>query len=207
MDNLIEKIELEIEKFLRAVPFHSIFFLYDIDVEPSHLGGTCSDRSLYFKEILECKFDPSINARLHRCKINNQKTHTVILVTCKNQNYIIDVGMGFPIMKLIPCHEIIKFTAFGITFKSQIEGDIIRLFCNMSGKEQELFELDQRPQDADTIHNNIAQRFRNKSVYPFAESFRYFAIVDNKYIQIKHDNVMMGSEQPVVKIFEGNPLV
>ena len=201
MDNIIKKLEIEIEKFLRAVPFHSLFFLYDIEVEPSALGGTCSDRSLYFLKILESTFDSNINARLHRCKINEQQTHTVILVTINNLNYIIDVGMGFPIMKLIPCHKTIIFKAFGITFKTEIKGQVVRLFSDMSGEDREVFELDQSPQCHESILTEISQRFSDKSVYPFAGNMRYFAIMGDKYVQIKHDGIMDGGDRPVVRVF------
>ena len=200
-DILIQEIEKEIEAFLRKVPFHSLFFIYDIDASPQHLGGTCSERCIYFKQTLEKRFPNKLNARLHRCKINGQQTHTVILVSLDGQDYIIDVGMGFPLVKAIPCFKPIDFSAYGIRFTSKISGNIIRLFSDMSGEEKLLFELDKRPQAPEQVENEIKNRFADKSIYPFGKGIRYFAIIDDTYIQIKHDNIFEGSPPPSIRRF------
>ncbi|SFV66284.1 hypothetical protein MNB_SV-14-1793 [hydrothermal vent metagenome] len=53
MNLKLKKVEKLILEYLKARPFHNLFMLHDIQIKGSKIGGTCSEMTIEFKEILE----------------------------------------------------------------------------------------------------------------------------------------------------------
>lgn len=187
--SLEEQIEEEMLLYLKTYPFHNLFSLYNLEnVMASEYGGTCSDRTLHFKNKLEEKFQSSnVEIKLHRAFINNQKTHTILRIDIDNSIYFCDVGMGFPITKLLPVDKNIDFVSYGIKFKSVVEEDIITVYMDEGNGLKELMKIDKKVQLQDIVKKEIDERWQNKEDLPFHNCLRYFFIYKNKFYQIKDD--------------------
>ena len=187
---LKEQIEEEIDKFLKAFPFHNLFFLYEVPINASKFGGTCTDRTQLFKEqIKKNSWYKAINVLYHRAMINDKETHTILKVIINEKSYFLDVGMGFPINRLIPSYENIEFNAYGIKFQTQIIDGLIVVQSDFNNKMEELMKIpiiDQRTQAE--IKELMNERFTSKSNYPFSKGLRYMFIHKNIFYSIKHDS-------------------
>jgi acetyltransferase-like isoleucine patch superfamily enzyme len=184
--SLETQIEEEIVKYLETYPFHNIFLLYKKDIAGSEIGGTCSDRTPHFQKILINKF-PAIDVKLHIASINNKKTHTILRIEISKKIYFCDVGMGFPITKLIPCDKAINFKAYGIDFKSIIKEEEIVFYINehnING-EKELMRIDMRLQNQTKVRSNIANRFKYTKNLPLGKYLRYYFINNGVFYKIE----------------------
>lgn len=188
--SLKEQIEEEMLNYLKTYPFHNLFLLYELkEVETSKFGGTCSDRTIHFKRILEKKFQSSnIEIKLHRTFINNLKTHTILKIKIENQVYFCDIGMGFPLTKLIPCSQNIKFCSYDIKFKSIIYKKQVTVYIDEGKGEKELMKIPLEEQSQKQIKEEISKRWQEKENLPFHNKLRYFFIHKDKFYQIKDDN-------------------
>jgi arylamine N-acetyltransferase len=129
----------------------------------------------------------SIEVKLHRAFINKQKTHTILKIKIDKQIYFCDVGMGFPISKLIPSNKNIEFTSYGIQFKSVANNSKIIVYIDEGNGEQELMQIVQEEQSQKEVKKEISERWKNKEKLPFNNKLRYFFIHNDKYYQIKND--------------------
>jgi len=187
--SLEEQIEEKTVQYLKTYPFHNLFFLHELrEVEASHYGGTCSDRSIHFKQLLEEEFKhTSIDIKLHRAYIQKKKTHTILRIKINKQIYFCDVGMGFPITKLLPSHKNIEFNSYNIKFKSITTTDKITVYIDEGDGEKELMQIDKKEQPQEEVEKEILERWENKEKLPFNYKLRYFFIYNDKYHQIKND--------------------
>jgi acetyltransferase-like isoleucine patch superfamily enzyme len=185
-ESLKTQIEKEIVKYLETYPFHNIFLLYQRDIAGLEVGGTCSDRTPHFQKILINKF-PSINVELHIASINNKKTHTILRIEIAKKIYFCDVGMGFPITKLIPCDRAINFKAYGIDFKSIIKKEEIIFYINEhnANGEKELMRINMQPQEQIKVMNNISNRFKYTKNLPLGKRLRYYFINNGVFYKIE----------------------
>jgi len=199
---LKEKIEEEIENYLKKYPFHNLFSLYNLtEVIASEYGGTCSDRTIQFKKILNEIFQyNSVNIQLHRAFINGKKTHTILKIEIDKKTYFCDVGMGFPINRLLPSHKNIKFNNYGIKFKSVVNNNELMIYIDEGQGEQELMKIVNEVQNQEKIEEEISQRWDKRHELPFHNKLRYFFIHNNKYYQIKDNDLSFNSLS--VKVFE-----
>ncbi|SFV52696.1 hypothetical protein MNB_SV-12-32 [hydrothermal vent metagenome] len=62
MNLKLKKVEKLILEYLKARPFHNLFMLHDIQITGSKIGGTCSEMTIEFKEIL---LKNGFDAKLH----------------------------------------------------------------------------------------------------------------------------------------------
>ena len=190
--SLKEQIEEEMLDYLKKYPFHNLFLLYELkDVFASEYGGTCSDRTIHFRDKLAKKFKcTSIDIKLHRAFINGKKTHTILKIEIDSKIYFCDVGMGFPITKLIPTHENIEFISYGIEFKSIVDNNKITVYINEGEGEKELMEIINEVQSQKEITLDIEQRWEKKEQLPFNNKLRYFFIYKDKFYQIKDNHAL-----------------
>jgi acetyltransferase-like isoleucine patch superfamily enzyme len=184
--SLKEQIEEEMLDYLKKYPFHNLFFLYELkDVFASEYGGTCSDRTIHFKNKLDKKFKcTSIDIKLHRAFINGKKTHTILKIEIDSKIYFCDVGMGFPISKLIPSYKNIEFISYEIGFKSVVDNNKITVYIDEGKGEKELMQIDNEVQSQKEIKLDIEQRWEKKEQLPFNNKLRYFFIYKDKFYQI-----------------------
>lgn len=189
---LVAALEQEIDEFWRKTPFHTVFLLYGLPVENSPLGGTCTDRAVFFFNHLREKYPESLNFRLHRALIKGNETHTVILLTIENQTYLIDIGANWPVMKLIPCFKAFSFTAFGIRFHSEPKGNRLRVFMQRTEDPafQDFLTIDMTPQSAQYVNAQTRQRFDPENKLPFANGFRYAVVHGKSFYFVKQDNTL-----------------
>lgn len=189
-DQLVKDVEEEIHRFIKQVPFHNIFILYDLpNILSSEVGGTCSDRTLLFKAKLEEKIPhPCLSIDLHRTYINNKKTHTILKLTIYQTVYFCDVGMGFPITKLIPQDKEIQFTSYGLVYRTKFHHQGIQVYLDEGEGEGDFFFIKTDEQNQEEIQLAIDKRWEQKEQLPFNNKFRFFFIHNDKFYRIKDDN-------------------
>jgi len=194
--SLKEQIEEEIDNFLKQYPFHNLFLLYGFkDIFASEYGGTCSDRTILFKEKLDEKFQEiPINIKLHRAFINDKQTHTILKIKIYNKVYFCDVGMGYPITKLLPSYQNIKFNSYGIKFKSVVEKNNITVYIDEGDGEKELIKIVNEVQSQEDIRQSIDNRWESREELPFNNRLRYFFIYKNIYYQIRDNDFSFNCE-------------
>ena len=196
------EIETDIDYFLKNVPFHNLFFLYNIDVVPSLYGGTCSDRTKYFKQVLDEKYkDFPINIKYHRAFIKGKETHTILKITLINEVYFIDVGMGYPILKLIPSNANMSFSAFGINFRTIVEEKQIIVQSDiLSDTMHELMHFNI---ESDYCQSEVIKKMNNRydkpEDLPFSKGLRYMFIQEDTFYEIKHNDSFFEDEKKTFK--------
>lgn len=187
---LLKTLEQEIDAFWRSVPFHTLFLAYQMPIENSAHGGTCSDRAVLFHTRLNERFSARLKARLHRCRINGRDTHTVILVCLGAGDYLIDVGSNWPVMRPIPCFEPSAFSAFGIKFRARREG--ANLHVEMKRPEQQEFRpflsADLTPQSPEHVQAAISDRYNPRHELPFAGRLRFSCIHGDTFYALSDDD-------------------
>ena len=203
--NILTSIEEDIESFLRQVPFHNLFYLYDIVIPPSHYGGTCTDRTKHFKQIIDEKYTGcGITTAYHRACIGDKETHTILKITIGDRIYFADVGMGFPLMRLIPADTDLSYQAMGITFQSLIDGEYIvvksninPVTSNMDSEKMHVlmkFKINSEHSQAE-IFSKMEKRFEHKEKIPFLQrGLRYMFICEDTFYMIKHDEPTLTRE-------------
>ncbi len=196
--DLLTIIEKEIGTFLRKVPFHNLFYLYDISIPPSSHGGTCTDRTKYFKQLIDKKYkDSGLVTSFHRASIGGEETHTILKIIINDKVYFIDVGMGFPLIKLIPSDVDFSYTAMGIQFHSSVNGDEIVVKSNIQNKEMEelmRFKIDSAYSQVEILEK-MERRFEQKALIPFLQKgLRYMFIHEDAFYMIKHSDISFTRE-------------
>jgi len=181
--NRLEVLEGLILKYFKEVPFHNLFMLYNIPVESSKLGGTCSDRTLHFKSILEkSDFEP----KLHSAYIKGKETHRLLKVKVDNRNFFVDIGTGWATIKPFPLDKEIKYECYGIEFKSIISQNIMSIWIKKDNKPyEEMCSIPLRSKSEKEILNDIQDRYKDISIYPFEKSLRYSFIADDNFYFIR----------------------
>lgn len=194
---LLAALEQEIDAFWRSVPFHTLFLNYQMPIQNSAYGGTCSDRAVLFLARLENKFGAWLKPRLHRCRINGRETHTVILISLGAGDYLIDVGSNWPVMHPIPCFEPSAFTAFGIAFRAAPTGK--ELHVEMKRPEQPEFRpflsADLTPQPRAQVVAAIADRYDPRNDLPFKGKLRFSCIYGDAFYVLRDDGFCSGNAE------------
>lgn len=185
----LKALEQEIDAFWRSVPFHTLFLAYEMPIDNSAYGGTCSDRAVLFHAQLNRKFGSRLKARLHRCRIDGRETHTVILVRIRMGDYLIDVGSNWPVMRPIPCFEPSAFSAFGIEFRAAPKAN--ELHIEMKRPEQQEFHpflsADLTPQSPQQVQAAIDDRYNPSHQLPFAGKLRFSCIHGDAFYILRDD--------------------
>jgi len=191
--SLKTQIETEIHTYLKDYPFHNLFLLYGFnDIFASKFGGTCSDRSVQFKNKLEKKFQHcNIDIKLHRAFINGKKTHTIIRLIIDKEVFFIDVGMGFPITKLLPIDIDMEFISYNVKFKSTVVNDELVVFVDFNDDEKELMRINIKEQSQSQVQDEINQRWANKDDLPFVQTLQYYFIHKNKFHRIQGADIFL----------------
>jgi arylamine N-acetyltransferase len=91
MNQRLDKLEALTLDYLKKRPFHNLFITYELDIKGSKIGGTCSDLTLEFKEILE---QNGFGSTLHCSLVDGAEIHKLLKVEINKKFYFIDVGFG-----------------------------------------------------------------------------------------------------------------
>jgi len=183
------QIENEMVKYLKKYPFHNLFILYNINIFATEYGGTCSDRTIHFLNKLKERFNNIFDIKLHIAKINNKKTHIILRIIIDEKIYFCDVGMGYPITKLLPSENKIQFTSYGITFRTIVEQDKLIVFINENNGngEKELMTIDFKEQNQKAIEQKIKNRNKYIKDIPLSKKLRYFFIHGDEFYKIMEE--------------------
>lgn len=194
--NKIKKIERLLLREFETVPFHNLFMLNGKNIVASDLGGTCSDKTLHFKQVLSKNGIPS---RLHSAFINDIECHRMLTVEFDNQKYFIDVGSGWASIKLFPAFKEIQYSILGMTFKTAFLDDNLLLFhkTNNEFKLMSKIPLNQKPEEK--ILLEIKNRFNNKTAYPFQNSLRFSKAIDNSFYFLKGNKLRIFSQKRIIE--------
>ncbi|MCD8438242.1 hypothetical protein LNI95_11255 [Tenacibaculum dicentrarchi] len=180
--NLINKIEALLLDEFKTVPFHNIFMLNKIDNKNLSLGGTCSDKVLNFKKKLKSN---GIETKLHSSFINNIECHRMLSVSIDNQKYFIDIGSGWPSIKLFPEFIPIEYSVYGMSFKTEIFNSKIIIYHKTGKDYKKMIDVPILTKSESSILYDIENRFKDTSIYPFQNSLRFSIIKDDCFYFIK----------------------
>lgn len=180
--NKIAFIESLLRKEFETVPFHNLFMLNNKKIVGSILGGTCSDKVLHFRKVLS-KND--IESKLHSAIINGHECHRMLSIEVDKKKYFIDVGSGWPSLKLFPSFETVEYSAFGMTFKTELQSDRILLFHKTDKEFKLMITIPLQEKDEKEMLEDIESRFKDKSVYPFRNSLRFSKVINRDFYFLK----------------------
>ena len=192
--NSIKKIENLILLDFETIPFHNLFMLNNKNILATSLGGTCSDKVLHFKKVLSLN---GYESKLHSAIINDKECHRILSIEVNNKLYFVDVGSGWPIIKLIPAFETTEFSVFGMSFKTELYAEKINLYHRAEKDYQLMIVIPLIEKKEEEILKEIESRFDDKSIYPFQNSLRFSKIIDESFyflkgnrLRIYHQNSM-----------------
>lgn len=178
----LEKIENLLLREFENVPFHNLFMLNNKRIVTSDLGGTCSDKVLYFKKVLS---ENSISSKLHSAFINGAECHRMLTVEIDNKKYFIDCGSGWASPRLFPAFKPIEYSVFGMTFKTKLTADNLLLFHKTNNEFKLMVTIPLVSKPEDEILTDIDNRFNGDIVYPFQNSLRFSKVINNSFYFIK----------------------
>ena len=192
----IKQIESLLRRDSKSVPFHNLFMLNKIDNQDLSLGGTCSDRVLYFKEIL---FQNNIKTRLHSSLINGIDCHRMLSVILCQQKFYIDIGSGWPMLKLIPENSPIEYEICGMHFKTEIIGSNINVYHRTRHTLKKTIVIPNTSKSEREILNAIENRYVDTSIYPFHNSLRYSILKDDAFFFLKKNKLRIFNNYAIVE--------
>ena len=181
---------LMLEKF-RTEPFHNLGLLYGEHLRAVVPGGTCSDKTLSF---LSAAGRAGFDVALHSARIGGQEVHRLARVHIAGRVFFADVGNGWPALRLYPADREVAFRCFGMGFRTEIEGEGLRVFHERKGRESLQLELDVRGRPERDIRADIERRFSSGIVYPFSDSLRFALVVGQRFLFLRGDRLEVYGE-------------
>ena len=179
----LENIEKLIKNNLETVPYHNFWLLLETGYNPTLLGGICTDKNVFlYNQLLNKKY----NVKLHSAQINGENIHKIIKLFHLEEEYIIDVGLGWPILKPIPLKGVNVFSSYGVEFISKVINQVFYIY-RMFGTDE---RLSYSALLSDSNQNEVKKEVENsydKSInYPFKDTIRFSKIIDNEFYFLKH---------------------
>ena len=180
--SLINKIESLLLEEFKSVPFHNVFMLNNIENKDLSLGGTCSDKVLHFREVLK---NNGIETKLHSSFINNIECHRMLSVLIDSKKYYIDIGSGWPSLKLFPKFTPIEYSVYGMSFKTEIFDSKLIIYHKTGEDYKQIIDVPVFTKSESDILCDIENRYKDTSIYPFQNSLRFSIIKDDSFYFIK----------------------
>ncbi|WP_179348745.1 hypothetical protein [Winogradskyella pacifica] len=195
----IDKIESLLLNEFKTVPFHNLFMLNNIQNKQLSLGGTCSDKVLRFKGVLD---DNDIHSKLHSSFINGIECHRMLSVIINDKKYFIDVGSGWPSVKLFPEFKEIEYSVYGMNFKTEINDNEIFLYhkTKASYEYNKMIVIPKVSKSQEDILLDIKNRFVDSSIYPFHDSVRFSIVKGQMFYFIKGSRLRIYSDKEFKEI-------
>jgi arylamine N-acetyltransferase len=185
------------EQKFRGEPFHTLQMLYGESVGRQVPGGTCSDKTLSFiHEARKKGFD----AKLHTAFIDGKEIHRLARLNLDGRVFFADVGNGWPSLHPYPADEQITHSCFGVTFRTEINDDMLSVYYRIEDKEQLQMEIMLTPRPEEEILNEIKERFSSNIAYPFTNRMRFSAIVDDEFRFLRENVLFIYREGNVTQI-------
>lgn len=179
---MISDIQQLLYEHFSTIPFHNLDLLYGRPLQGGIPGGTCSDKTLAFLTDLK-KLD--VDAQLHSAFIGGQEIHRLVRLDFKGQVFFADVGNGWPALNLFPADEGVSFECFGMTYRSVVTENWVRVFHRRKGKESLQMEINVTPKPEAEIQKQINSRYTSGIEYPFSKSLRFSLIVGNAFLFLR----------------------
>lgn len=179
-----------LEKF-ETEPFHNLALLFGERLQVDLPGGTCSDKTLSF---LSAAKRAGFDVGLHSGFIGGQEIHRLARVHLEGRVFFADVGNGWPALKMYPADREVSFTSFGMRFRTELDGDRLRVFHMRRGKESLQLEIDLDGRPESEIRADIKRRFSSGIVYPFSHDLRFALVVDERFLFLRGDRLEIYSD-------------
>lgn len=180
--NIIEKIESLLLEEFKTVPFHNYFMLNKIENKDLSKGGTCSDRVLHFKAVLD---ENNIESNLHSSFINNLECHRMLSLVIDKKKYFIDIGSGWPSLKIFPEFKPIEYSVYGMSFKTEVSKTEIIIYHKTKELFKQMIVIPKETKSESEILLDIKNRYQDTSIYPFHNSLRFSMVKDDSFYFIK----------------------
>jgi len=194
--SLISKIETLLLEEYKSIPFHNIFMLNKTKNKDLSLGGTCSDKVLHFREVLK---NNDIETKLHSSFINNLECHRMLSVLINDKKYFIDIGSGWPFLKLIPKFTPIEFSVYGMSFKTEIFDNKFIIYHKTGEEYKQMIDVPMFTKSESDILCDIENRYNDTSIYPFHNSLRFSIIKDDSFYFIKGNILRIYNETGITE--------
>lgn len=182
---LIEAEKLLLEHF-KFQPFHNLHMIYGEKLLSKPPGGTCSDKTLSF--IADAR-QQGLDVALHSALIDGQEIHRLASVKIGQQQYFVDIGNGWPSLKLYPVDRPINYRCFGMRFRTEVDEKNVTVFHEKNGSETLQMEIPFTSRSETEILTAIEQRFTSGIVYPFSKKLRFSMIVGDRFLFLRDDRV------------------
>lgn len=179
---MISDIQQLMYKHFSTIPFHNLDLLYGRPLQGGIPGGTCSDKTLAFLNDLKKR---DVDARLHSAFIGGKEIHRLVRLDFEGRVFFADVGNGWPALNLFPADEGVTFEYFGMTYRSVVTENWVRIFHQRQGKESLQMEINVTPKSEAEIQEQINSRYTSGIEYPFSTSLRFSLIVGNAFLFLR----------------------
>ena len=191
---MISEITKLIKENFETVPYHNFWLILGSGLNPSEQGGICTDRNLYFYKILKEK---GFAVKLHSAKINGENIHQLIKIDILGKPFLIDVGLGWAIMKPIPLYQNSKQRSFGLEFKTVIKNNQLRLYKVNEDTESLNYTTNIFEYSQEQVKIEIDNSYDTKIDYPFRNSIRFSKVIENEFYFLK-GNVLHYSKNDIL---------
>ena len=168
-----------------TIPFHNFRLLLNEDM-PLVYGGTCSDKTVYLKHKLDLI---NIESKLHSAFINGKEMHRLLKININSEAFLLDVGLGWPLIYPLSLKNEININCFGLFFKTKIKENVFELYKFNNNNYTLSYSASIFDIDSGKIKSQINKRFVNTEQYPFSNSIRFSKIVNNEFYFLK-DNIL-----------------
>jgi arylamine N-acetyltransferase len=171
-----------IKENYKTIPYHNFWLILQKEYNPTNQGGICTDKNYFlYKEL----FKNGYSVKLHSAKINSQNIHQLIKIEIDKQDFLIDTGLGFPIMKPIPLFENAHFTDYGYNFKTEISDNELCLYRLVNNKQVLNYTTNVTEYNQNIVYMEFQNSYGVNIDYPFRNSIRFSKIVDNEFYFLK----------------------
>jgi arylamine N-acetyltransferase len=193
---MIESLKKIIRINYETIPFHNFGLILKSGLNPSINGGICTDKNYYLYNKLR---EEGFSVKLHSSEINGQSIHQLIKVDIGKQSYLIDVGLGWPILHPIPLFCNSKQDAFGIEFEAKIENNQLFLFMIKENEKTLSYTSNIYEYCQSVVLDEIKNSYSESINYPFNSSIRFSKIVNNEFYFLKGDILYYSKNKVLLK--------
>ncbi len=170
----------------RTEPFHNLRLMYDDELGATVPGGTCSDKTMSF---VKSARQSGLTVGLHSAFIAGEEIHRLARVYLGARVYFADVGNGWPSLRLYPADRPIESRCFGMTFRTEMTPSTVSVYHHNKGRESLQMEIPVRGRPESEILAAIKMRFHSGITYPFMNTFRFSAIVGERFLFLRGERL------------------
>jgi len=190
MMNTLEIAESILMEKFRTEPFHNFHRLKETE-NFSSCGGTCSDKT---KSYIRALHENGIKANLHTALIDNKYNHQIARIEFEGHSCFADAGNGWPSIYLYPDNKEVNYRCYGMSFRSEIYNDTIKIFHTRNNIEKLQMEFNRIPQSQELVKKNMNRRFTNNTEYPFDMGIRFSMVVADRFLFIRNNELQIYSD-------------